>query len=266
MYFCNILLQKVTDMFKNIICEAATPHENGYVFKMESCPYWLLMCFKTSFYYKADDCFGTGAAGDMLLHPPGAKIEHGPVDKNSCFINDWIYFECDNSLLSSIKPTVNKIIRNNNSEIFTELINSINKENLKNDIYTPQIISNNIHNMLLQYKRISDTQGHEIAVPPKLEQARNTVLSNIQNKWTLKEMASLAGYSVSRFCNVYGEIYGISPVNELIDIRIDKAKYLLSLKSYTVTEVAELCGFSSVHYFSNCFKKRMGISPKEYKR
>lgn len=248
-------------MFKNIICETNTNHEPGYIFKSKCCSDWLLMCFKTPFYYIADNKHRSGEAGHLLLHKPGEEIEHGHTDNNSSFINDWIYFECDDRFMDNVNIKVNIPVKCSDICLFTKLIDSINSEEIKNDKYSSLIISNNIHNLILQYMRDSDS-NYEI--PEKIEYARNTVLGNPQFKWKLEDMAKLSGYSISRFSNLYTEYYGISPVNELINVRIDKSKYFLRLKSYSITEISEMCGFSSVHYFSKCFKSRCGTSPMSY--
>lgn len=59
---------------------------------------------------------------------------------------------------------------------------------------------------------------------------------------------------------------GITPLEYLTNIRLEQAKrYLKYEKSYSVSEIAYLCGFSDPYYFSRCFKKHMKVSPKEYK-
>lgn len=53
-------------------------------------------------------------------------------------------------------------------------------------------------------------------------------------------------------------------LEDLLRHRLQLAKSLLRLKTYQVGEVAQLCGFSSLHYFSEFFKKRTGRSPSAY--
>jgi AraC-like DNA-binding protein len=48
-------------------------------------------------------------------------------------------------------------------------------------------------------------------------------------------------------------------------LKTDRAKELLSTGLYTVTEIALLCGFKNVYYFSRVFKNAVGISPGKYK-
>jgi signal transduction histidine kinase/DNA-binding response OmpR family regulator/ligand-binding sensor domain-containing protein len=54
-----------------------------------------------------------------------------------------------------------------------------------------------------------------------------------------------------------------SPVDFIKSIRLNHAMELLQLRKCTVTEVSELCGFSSVGYFSTVFRKHFGKSPTE---
>ncbi|NDV81565.1 hybrid sensor histidine kinase/response regulator transcription factor [Bacteroides sp. 51] len=56
---------------------------------------------------------------------------------------------------------------------------------------------------------------------------------------------------------------GQSPVDFIKIIRLNYAMELLTTQKYTVTEVSEYCGFSSVGYFSKVFKKHFGKSPTE---
>lgn len=57
---------------------------------------------------------------------------------------------------------------------------------------------------------------------------------------------------------------GITPKQYILDLRAKKAKQLLSDHIYTVTEVAEKCGFASVYHFCRVFKQRTGATPSEY--
>ena len=247
------------------MCDISTTHDNGFAHS-ETTMNWVFMCFKTPFFYKTAHQYGVGDIGDMILHQPGIYIEHGPLTNDECFINDWICFEADTDIINQLNLKVNEPVKCLNPKLIENFISSIMFEEIKNDSYSPCIISNNIHNMLLHYKRDCETTSSVNAyIKKNLEYVRSTVLSTPAKYRTLKDMAELSGYSVSRFCNLYSSHYGISPVKELIDVRIEKSKYLLKTGSYSVTEISEMCGFSSVHYFSKAFKLRNGISPSQYK-
>ena len=56
----------------------------------------------------------------------------------------------------------------------------------------------------------------------------------------------------------------MSPRQYVTKMKIDYAKELLMINRYNISEIAELCGFENVYYFSNVFKKQVGISPIAY--
>ena len=60
--------------------------------------------------------------------------------------------------------------------------------------------------------------------------------------------------------------YGISPVNYLISRRIDESKYLLAETDLSMSQIAQLLGFSSLSYFSQVFRRTQDISPMEYRQ
>ena len=56
------------------------------------------------------------------------------------------------------------------------------------------------------------------------------------------------------------------PAKYLQSVRIRKAKELLTLNIYSIGEIAEMVGYSSVYYFSKAFKKETGVPPSEFLR
>lgn len=57
-----------------------------------------------------------------------------------------------------------------------------------------------------------------------------------------------------------------SPVDYLINIRIQQAKAMLTDTNRNLSEIAEHCGFGSVNYFSLMFKRKVGLSPANYRK
>ena len=98
----------------------------------------------------------------------------------------------------------------------------------------------------------------------RLSTVRHKINKNPEKKWTLKEMAMIAGYSVSRFSELYKKTYNTSPINDVIEHRISLAKMLLLSGQASISYVADTCGFNTVNYFSKLFKASTGYTPSEY--
>lgn len=57
-----------------------------------------------------------------------------------------------------------------------------------------------------------------------------------------------------------------SPVDYLIHIRIQQAKAALTESNRNPSEIAESCGFSNANYLSLMFKRKVGLSPANYRK
>lgn len=94
-----------------------------------------------------------------------------------------------------------------------------------------------------------------------LRNALSYIHSNYRKKITLKELAKNSFLGESRFSQVFRKYTGHSPVNYIIQYRLEKAKTLLAYSHMSVSQVAEHLGFESLHYFSRLFKKHYAHTP-----
>ena len=95
---------------------------------------------------------------------------------------------------------------------------------------------------------------------------RISAFANIQDNPTVADMARDVHLSESRFYTLYKQIFGISPKNDLIIARIERAKNLLEQNKYNNSEIAAMTGYTNEYHFIRQFKKIEGITPKEYAR
>ncbi len=89
--------------------------------------------------------------------------------------------------------------------------------------------------------------------------------THFREELSLGDLAQVAGLSESHFAALFRELYGRAPIDYLIEVRIDNAARLLLDWQHSVSEVAEMTGFGSVHYFCRQFRRRRGVSPSEYR-
>lgn len=98
-----------------------------------------------------------------------------------------------------------------------------------------------------------------------LQLALNYIENHISNPELSNSLiAQNSHISEVYFRKLFSEKYRISPKQYILDIRIQKAKQLLTDSSLSVSSISEKCGFSSVYTFSRCFKEKTGISPTVY--
>ena len=82
----------------------------------------------------------------------------------------------------------------------------------------------------------------------------------------LPELARRLGVSYTWFRRMFTHHTGLSPHQYRLQIKLGRARTLLSDTALTVKEVAFRCGFENEHYFSRLFKRKTGRAPGEWRR
>ena len=76
-------------------------------------------------------------------------------------------------------------------------------------------------------------------------------------------------WKCSRITQSHGtpqKFFQSTPHADLLQIRMDKAKNLLTNEALTVQQIAQMCGFSDFSHFSRYFRKQAGCSPLQWRR
>ena len=68
------------------------------------------------------------------------------------------------------------------------------------------------------------------------------------------------------FHRIYLAYFGTTYIQDVINSKLEIAKKMLVETSWSVSAIAEKCGYESDSYFMRQFKKHTGITPTEYRR
>lgn len=90
------------------------------------------------------------------------------------------------------------------------------------------------------------------------------IQENYRNKITLENLTKNSYLSSVYLSKVFKESIGETPINYLIQVRINKAKELLAENILSMKEIAIEVGYTDYYYFSKLFKKNTGLSPRAY--
>lgn len=80
----------------------------------------------------------------------------------------------------------------------------------------------------------------------------------------IPDLAALCGVSEVYLRRLFHTVHGVSPIQYVNDLKIERARELIASGFYSMTEIAVLSGFNDYAYFSREFKKKVGTSPTEY--
>ena len=94
--------------------------------------------------------------------------------------------------------------------------------------------------------------------------AQHYMEQHYPEKITVKELAGLGYMSVSSLNRKFKAETGRTPMEYLIELRIENSKKLPRRKNISMADIAVRCGFSTGAHFSACFYKHTGRTPSEY--
>lgn len=205
--------------------------------------------------------------GAFLLFPPDSPQIYQAVKK---FTNSYIHFDISgNDFCTQYQIPVNKIVYPNNPEILNEVFRKINIEYLEKQPFYEEQINQLINQLFILFSR----QLHQTLELPSMDtdmlelfrKARIEILTHLEEEWTSEKMAALTNLSSSQFYHYYRMFFHQSPKAELINARIDRAKYLLKQENLSVNQAAQLSGFNSLPHFTRFFQKVCGVTPSLYR-
>lgn len=237
----------------------------------------------------------TVIADDKKLYlKQGEAFFHRPNEMHNVYTDDEfansaiISFECNSKDLDSIagkvlllndyeKIILNKIIQEAKIS-FSDKLNDLHLNKMNKRPNAPfggeQIIKNSIELLIISLIR-NDKDNCKFSIDTtKLNAGSDSIVDNVcsimQEKLdsssglNLDDVSFRLGFSKSYIKTLFKKKTGYSIIQYFIELKMEKAKKLLSQQRYTVSEIAYQLGFSSVYYFSRQFKMHTDMAPTEY--
>jgi AraC-like DNA-binding protein len=165
-----------------------------------------------------------------------------------------INFQCEGLNLNTFQT-----IDITNLSEFLSLFESLGKSFLYN---TSKLKAFSILYDILSRLERSGTNKNSILNPAIAYIEENISSPEIRNE----TLAEICGISEVYFRSLFKKEMGLSPRQYCLDLKMKKAKELLSNSNEAVSVVSEMCGFSSPYHFSRAFSKREGVSPIKFRK
>ena len=198
----------------------------------------------------------------MMIWPPRCGQYYGNSHKRYC--HSWIH--CDGARVRKIiresKVSVRHPFVVGNSACFEQCLAEVHRELVSYVRPDAVIVGNLLENCLRDLVRRQNADSGLERVPDGLLKVRQLISEAPAREITLGQMAALAGMSIPNLSLRFKQVFGVSPVECLIQHRIHHAAHLLANQNLTVTEVGQLVGYDDPFHFSKMFKKHYGFSPR----
>lgn len=107
--------------------------------------------------------------------------------------------------------------------------------------------------------------GLRSQIPREIEKLKQCLDASVQKKFVLEQYAEKRNLSGSHLIRSFSAHYKMTPYDYLMEQKMKNARSLLLYSSMSIKEIADYLAFSDQYYFSNYFKRKHGVSPKEFR-
>lgn len=249
-------------------------HADGYYFNIEKGrilnEYQLLYNPEGEGEFESTHCPKTQLKpGDMFLLFPGEWHTYHPNPRTG-WKSNWIGFKGKNmddrvkaGFLSPEKP----IYHVGYSAVIETLYKRAFEAAMEEAAYAQQMMAglvNHLIGIMYSLERNIELNKNQQQVD-MVSKARLRIRESLESDVTIQTIAEELGVSYSNFRKLFKEYTGLSPATYQQELRLLRAKELLTTTELSIKEIAYRLNFESPDYFSAKFKAKMGFRPSEIK-
>lgn len=238
------------------------PKENGW---------WLFLLIKTPAMFIIDGKEILTKPNSFILYIHDTPQYYRAVGDS--YIDDWFHLlvsDEDVEYLKELKIPFNTVVELPNAKEISNIIQSMAYEFHIRNKFTTEILRSSLDILFLKLSRQInyDKESFFITQSPIndcLLMIRNEIYDQPQRKWSINQIAKDFSMSRSTLQHSYKKIFMTNISSDIIQSRINRAKFYLAYTQMTISEIAVLCGYNSDCLFMKQFKSRIGKSPSEFR-
>lgn len=239
--------------------------EKGFHFRGERHSFWELACVDRGTLHSVVE-------GEETLLQPGELVFYGTDQYHAQYADPdtaaKFYSICFDFYMPDSEFLLGRIYLMEADDML--LLKSAVNEIGQNYLFAEDMAACRLKELIIRIiRRNSDSMG-EIArfnlnsENRIIRQACRFVEDNMSRQITVAEMAEHVSVSPSYLAVLFRKYKKITPIAYVTSTKLKRGKELIREGEYSITQISDLLGYSSVHYFSRLFKKKFGISPSTY--
>lgn len=123
-----------------------------------------------------------------------------------------------------------------------------------------------IFHKFIQAAHLIVYKGDEPSLPPMVQKLYRLLDEHLEKKINFSRISKEIAYSQAYTVRLFKKHMGITPHEYILRRRLETAQLLLKHSTLSIKEIAERLVFSDQYHFSNYFKKRLGLSPSQFRK
>lgn len=248
-------------------------HEKNYFFERENGPgAYLFLIVKSNSIFKINGKhFNVSKNSYVIINPNSPCFYKANKD---FYTDDWFYFGMDEEgkqfLLDLGLVFDTPVYFGKNDELSLDL----------HHISFEHFSSSDFHSELKEYYtkiffyKLARIVKNETGISPESLATKNERLSYLKTRLyeqpdlfnDIDEMADFVNLSRSGFQHLYKTTFGVNVLHDVIQGKIEKAKWYLSNTDSTLSEIAAKCGYKTDYHFMRQFKEQTGLTPTQFRK
>lgn len=216
------------------------------------------------FRHENDEC--ELQAGDLITLYPGIKHWYKPAPESG-WTEYWVGFdgEIPRHLMTKGFLDISRSVSHpGRKSVFISLFNDILDLAKEEHPGYQQLIGSHVMELIALMRYTEEESAADARTRELVDQVKFVFQENIFNSLDVEELARSLGQNYKTFREEFKNYTGLSPYQYFLQMKINKAKELLSEGIYSVKEVSYKLAFQNPYYFSRLFKKKTGVSPSQW--
>lgn len=207
--------------------------------------------------------------GDLFLLFPGEWHTYHP-DAETGWKSYWIGFKGHNmddrvnaGFLWKAKPIYHVGYSDSVVRLYDDAISTARQETA----YAQQMLAGIVNHLIglmysLERKLVLSKEQNKVEL---INRARKRIRESLESNLTIQQVAEELGVSYSNFRKIFKDFMGVAPAMYQQDLKLQRAKELLTTTSLSIKEIAYMLNFESPDYFSAKFKIKTGMKPGAFR-
>ncbi|WP_303971490.1 AraC family transcriptional regulator [Faecalicoccus pleomorphus] len=203
---------------------------------------------------------------DLIIYYPGQFHTQSTDEESTCSYLT-IMFDMETKMDISLMNRVFKT-RKDIYNVLSAFMKAIQSK----DYLSEEMALAYLKEVLILLYQFDTKTDEESNVNPMQEHYENTLLNeilvfihnNIFTAFTVEDLCQKFSISRSSLQSLFRTNIHTTPKHYISNLKLNQAKLLIQEHKYTISEISDMLGFTSIHYFSRKFKLQYGLSPTDY--
>jgi AraC-like DNA-binding protein len=228
-------------------------------------PAWRIMMFHQAVPLKIHNQTIVIQPQSLLIFPPDVITSYGTRDKR--WQHSWLRISGDQAdqIIQQAEVPFNQPIIFESANLSDHWLDVFHREMQHTEQIDTRCVSLLLECWLMKIAAQAQVNQAQHAIPQAFRHAYRYINEHYRENIKLDALANQFYLSPRYFCTRFKQYYRITPINLVMRLRMTLARDLLTDVNLQITEIAQMCGYSDVYYFSRLFKQEHGMTPSAFR-